>query len=326
MVNLGRMPQRRVDVPAQQHPTGRVMPTHNIGPAMTSELGRQRVSVRGKHLWCGDAPVRVHGVTYGSFAQRRDGAAFPDTASIRRDFISMHHLGVDTLRTYEVPPPDLLEIAGELGLRILAGVHHHDWRTEPGTGRAARRRITDAANRAVDEALEVLAGRSEILAVAVGNEVPVDLVRLHGRSHVERTLTDMIDRFHDGDPRLLATYVNFPTTEFVEIPNADLVAFNVFLEDPEVFRRYVDHLQLISRDRPLLVTEMGLASEVHGETAQFDLLARQLGALDELGTAGGFVFSWTDDWVVSGEPVPGWGFGINTENRLPKPSARAVAE
>lgn len=323
---LGWTARRHDAVPTQQYRRARVVTAHDRAPAITRGLGGQRVSARGKHLWCGGAPVRVHGVTYGSFAKRSDGASFPDAATIRRDFTSMRHLGVDTLRTYEVPSPDLLEIAGELGLRILAGVHHHDWRTESGTGRAARRRITDAANRAVDEALEILAGRSEILAVAVGNEVPVDLVRLHGRSHVERTLTGMIDRLHEGDPRLLTTYVNFPTTEFVEIPNADLVAFNVFLEDPEVFRRYVDHLQLISRDRPLLVTEMGIASEVHGETVQFDLLAGELGALDGLGTAGGFVFSWTDDWVVSGEPVPGWGFGITTEDRVPKPAARAVAE
>ena len=289
-------------------------------------INTSRVSARGKHLWDGDEPARVHGVTYGSFARRPDGTGFPDTSTIRRDFAAMRWLGLNTVRTYELPPQDLLEAAAENDLRVFVGLDYRDWRTEQGTDRSARRRISDAAKRAVDDALERLAGRPEVLAVAVGNEVPVDLVRLHGRAHLERTLTATVTRLHDGDPAMLATYVNFPTTEFLQIPNLDLITFNVFLEHAADFRRYVEHLQLISRDRPLLITEMGLASEVHGESAQADLMSEQLRDVDELGAAGGVIFSWTDEWVVAGESVAGWGFGLTTVDRKLKPVSRVVSE
>ena len=284
-----------------------------------------RVTVRGKHLWCGPTPYRVHGITYGTFAPRSDGAGFPGPAQVRSDLVQMRSLGLDTVRTYEAPPVDLLDTARELGMRVLVGLHHHDWQTERHTGSDARRRILSAADRAVDEALALVADRPEVLGVAVGNELPVDLVRMHGRARVEATLVRMVDRLHEGDPGLLTTYVNFPTTEFLEVPNTDLVAFNVFLEDGAAFAQYAQHLQLVSRDKPLLVTELGHAAEVHGEQAQAALLAAQLRHIDELGIAGGFVFSWTDEWAVSGHAVRGWGFGVTTEDRHPKPASRVVS-
>ncbi|MFW2383216.1 MAG: glycosyltransferase, partial [Acidimicrobiales bacterium] len=254
-----------------------------------------------------------------------DGFAFPTPEVISADVAQMRSLGIDTIRTYELPPPDLLDAAHENKIRLLIGLHHHDWRTEPGTDRAARRRIRSASDRAVDEALALVERRPEVMAIAVGNEIPVDLVRLHGRSHVERTLTRMVDRLNRSDPGLLTTYVNYPTTEFLEIANADIVSFNVFLEDRSNFGRYLQHLQLISRDRPLLLTELGLAAGIHGEQAQADLLATQLVRVDELGVAGAFIFAWTDDWAVAEHDVSGWEFGITEADRTPKRAASVVS-
>lgn len=284
------------------------------------------VRARGKHLWRGDASFRACGVTYGTFARRQDGAAFPSAEAIERDLEAMASLGVNALRTYELPPPELLDIAAGLGLYVLVGLQYADWREEPVPGRRARRRVLDAGRRAVDEALARIAGRPEALALAVGNEVPVDLVRLHGRRTVEATLGELVAHAQAGDGDLLVTYVNFPSTEFLEIPTQDLVAFNVFLESPTALRRYLEHLQVTSGEKPLLVTELGLAGEVHGRARQAESLADQLRQVDEAGLAGGFVFSWTDDWVVAGEQVDGWGFGITNADRTSKPSALAVSE
>lgn len=290
------------------------------------ESPARRVTATGRHLLRGDDPLRVHGVTYGSFTPRGDGARFPEASVVTSDFAAMQRLGIDTVRTYELPPVDVLDAADAHGLQLMVGLHYHDWLTEPHTGRRARHRVTDAACRAVDDALELIAGRQTILAVAVGNEVPVDLVRLHGRHHVEDTLGVMIQRLHSGDPDLLTTYVNFPTTEFLDVPDADIVSFNVFLEDHDAFRRYAEHLQLVSRNRPLLFTELGLASEIHGLQTQATTVADQLRCIDEVGAAGGFVFSWTDDWVVGGEPITGWGFGVTTADREHKPVGQTLSE
>ena len=164
-----------------------------------------------------------------------------------------------------------------------------------------------------------------MLAVSVGNEVPSDVVRAHGISAVETVLTDLIEEVHTLDPEMLATYCNFPTTEYLSIGGLDLVCMNVFLEEQRPFRKYIRHLQVANADVPLVITELGLASELHGVEAQALTLEWQLRILDECGVAGATVFSWTDEWAVAGKPVTGWGFGVTDEERRPKPALETLA-
>lgn len=287
-------------------------------------LANDRIAVDGAFFRANGEPFRTRGVTYGSFATRVDGWKFPDRAQIKEDLLTIADVGLNTVRTYLVPPPDMIEIAGELELRLLIGLDYHDWRTEPHHGRRARRRILDAGRRAVDEAMNVAAGNSTVLGIAVANEIPVDLVRLHGAGAVEHTLSALIAEIRDADPEMLATYVNYPTTEYLEPAGQDFVAFNVFLEQPAALRRYMQHLQVVAGGRPLLVTEFGLASEIHGYVAQAESLEHQVMILDETGSAGGTIFAWTDDWAVNDQAVEGWGFGITDANRRPKPALNVV--
>lgn len=279
-----------------------------------------RVVADGKHLSLDGRPFRVRGVTYGSFVPRLDGELFPPRDQVKRDLHAIAGAGFNTVRTYTVPPEDVLDLAAEYDLRLLVGLHHHDWRSEPVPGRDARRRVRDAGRRAVAEAAERCARRSQVLAVAVGNELPADLVRLHGIGSVREILGELVAEVHAALPDVLATYVNFPTTEFLEVEGQDVVCFNVFLEDPASLRAYLRHLQVVSRDRPLVVTELGLAAGVHGEPAQAESLRRQLDVVDEVGVAGATVFSFTDEWGVAGVAVEGWGFGLTDASRLPKPA------
>jgi glycosyltransferase involved in cell wall biosynthesis len=277
-----------------------------------------RVRADGNHLALGGDPFRVKGVTYGTFPARADGELFPESVGIKNDLIAMKEVGLNTVRTYTLPPTELLDLAAELELKVLVGIDYLDWRYETQPGRASNNRVRAAGLRAVDEALDRCAGRPEVLAISVGNEVPADVTRAHGIAVVEDVLGELIATVHAGDPEMLATYCNFPTTEFLRIRGQDIVCMNVFLEDPRTFRRYIRHLQVVADDRPLLLTEMGLASEVHGEEAQAAALSWQLRALDECGIAGATVFSWTDEWAVNNEPVEGWGFGVTDADRQPK--------
>jgi glycosyltransferase involved in cell wall biosynthesis len=285
---------------------------------------RSRVIVDGVHLSCDGRPFRVRGVTYGSFLPRADGVPFPVRETCRADLTAIADAGLNVLRTYTVPPPEILELAAETGLRVLVGLQYHDWRMLPPPGRRSQRQVLDAGRRAVDEAMRRCAGHPEVLAIAVGNEVPADLVRLYGIGSVEEVLAELIASVHAADPGMLATYVNFPTTEFLDLTGQDLACFNVFLERPADWRAYLRHLQVVAGDRPLVVTECGLASAVHGEAAHADALAWQLRLADEAGV-GVAVFSWTDEWGVGGRPVTGWGFGLTTEDRRPKPAAGVVS-
>jgi len=279
-----------------------------------------RVAALGKHLRCGDAPFRVRGATYGTFAPRFDGARFPHPAEVDADFGAMAAAGFNTVRIYTVPPPDVLDLAAEHGLKLLVGLDYHDWRMEPVPGRAAGRRILDAGRAAAAAAMSQVAGHPEVLGIAVGNEVPGDIVRVHGIGSVERTLSAIVAEVHSADPEMLSCYVSFPTTEYVEVEGQDFVCFNVFLERPDALRRYLRHLQRVAGDKPLVLTELGLAAAVHGEEAQAASLRSQLRLVDECGLAGATIFSWTDEWNVGGTDVDGWGFGITTAERRPKPA------
>ena len=283
-----------------------------------------RVRPDGKHLSRNGQPFRVKGATYGSFRPRGDGELFPEPDVLFHDLAAMADAGLNTVRTYTLPPVELLDAAAELGLHVMVGLHYDDWRMHLGTGRRVHQRVLDDGRRAVDAALERLAGRPEVLAVSIGNEVPADLVRLHGIRPVEETLGRLVDELHAGDPEVLATYSNFPTTEYLHVPGLDLTCFNVFLEDPARLRAYLRHLQVVAGETPLLLTELGLASEIHGEDEQAASLEWQLRLVDETGCAGATVFSWTDEWGVAGESVEGWGFGITRADRSPKPAVDVV--
>ncbi len=299
----------------------RTNPASNL-PELLSAT--RRVHTIGKHLCLDRERFVVRGVTYGSFRARADGHPFPEPHTVRADFAAIAASGLNTVRIYELPPPDVLEAASEHDMRLIVGLDYADWRTERTPGRASRQRIRSAGRRAVDQTMESCSGRSEVLAISVGNEVPADLVRVHGIRHVEDILSELADAVHDADPNALVTYSNYPTTEYLVVRGLDICSFNVFLDQPATFTRYLRHLQVVSGYKPLLITELGLAAEVHGEQAQAELLEQQLRAIDEVGCAGATVFSWTDDWSVAGNAVEGWGFGLTDAGRTPKPALHTV--
>ncbi|MBO0745906.1 MAG: glycosyltransferase, partial [Candidatus Dormibacteraeota bacterium] len=303
----------------------RATPAVDAARATPARVGSSRVATDGKFLSLDGRVFRVRGVTYGSFAARRDGALYPETKRVRRDFAAIARSGLNTVRTYTLPEPDVLEAARETGLRLLIGLQYDDWLTAREPGRGARRRVLDAGRCAVADAMERCAQRPEVLAISVGNEVPADFCRLHGRGAVEEVLSTLIGDVHAADTAMLATYANFPTTEYLHLEGQDLVCFNVFLERPERFRAYLGHLQVISGDLPLVVSELGLAAELKGEDAQAELIERELHEVDQSGCAGATVFCWTDEWAVAGNPVRGWGFGLTTEDRSPKRALEVVS-
>ena len=289
------------------------------------QWGVERVAADGKHLRVGSTPYRVKGVTYGTFLARRDGYRFPEVPQVERDLAAIAACGFTTVRTYDVPPPDLLDGARALGLRVLVGVHYPDWRMQADASMTSHRRVRADARAALDEGLAALAGRPEVLAVSVGNEVPSDIVRLYGRAAVEDVLSELVALVHEHDPDMLATYTSFPTAEFLRVDGEDLATFNVFLERSEQLAPYLRHLQRVTEDRPLVVTEVGLAAELHGDSEQARSLEMQLGLVDESGCAGATIFSWTDEWATSAGPVEGWGFGLTRADRSPRASLEVAA-
>lgn len=278
-----------------------------------------RPRVSGKFLYVGGQKFWIKGVTYGPFATDNEGNEYGARTRVEADFELMVANGVNTLRTYTVPPRWLLDIAAEKGLRVMVGVaweQHVCFLDNPATVRDIERRI--------QRAVEACAKHPAVLCYAIGNEIPASIVRWHGRRPIERFLLRLYRAAKRIDPTALVTYVNYPTTEYLELPFLDIVCFNVYLESQRSLDAYLARLQNLSNDRPLLMAEVGLDSLRNGEDAQAQTLGWQTRTVFEAGACGIFVFSWTDEWSRGGYGIEDWCFGLTTRERNPKPALDVV--
>jgi GT2 family glycosyltransferase len=280
---------------------------------------RSRPCVRGKSIHIDGEKLLVRGVTYGGFRPGADGAEFPCPAQVDEDFSAMAAAGVNTVRTYAVPPSWLLDLAREHGLWVMVGLpweqHVTFLRSQASAARIVER---------VREAARSCRGHPAVLCYAVGNEIPASIVRWHGHRRIERFLRRLCRAVKQEDPGALVTYVNYPSTEYLYLPFVDLVCFNIFLESDAAFESYLARLQNLAGDRPLLLTELGVDSRRNGERTQARVVERQLRTAFGMGCAGAFVFSWTDEWHRGGCNVLDWDFGLVDRRRRPKPALEAV--
>jgi GT2 family glycosyltransferase len=280
-----------------------------------------RPTAPGKFLYVGDQKLWVRGVTYGTFRPNAGGAMYPAPTAVRRDFALIAGAGFNAVRTYTAPPPWLLDIAADYGLRVMAGL----WWPQHVTFLDERRR-SRSIERALRATVRQYAGHPALLAVSIGNEIPAPIVRWHGAAKIERHLHRLYDAAKDVDAGALVTYVNYPTTEYLELPFLDFACFNVYLESTDRLAAYLARLHNIAGDRPLLMGEMGLDSLRHGEGEQARALERQLGTVFTGGVAGAFVFAWTDEWHCGGVDIEDWAFGLTRRDRSPKPALGAVRD
>jgi GT2 family glycosyltransferase len=280
-----------------------------------------RPSAPGKFLYAGEQKLWVRGVTYGTFRPSADGALFPSPAVVRRDFAQIAAAGFNAVRTYTAPAPWLLDVAADYGLRVMVGLwwpQHVTFLDDPRRARAAEQTLRSAVRQYADH--------PALLALAIGNEIPAPIVRWHGARGIERHLHRLYDAAKDVDPGALVTYVNYPTTEYLDLPFLDFVCFNVYLESPERLASYLARLHNIAGDRPLLLGEVGLDSMRNGEEAQARGLETQLATAFKAGVAGAFVFAWTDEWHCGGVDIEDWAFGITRRDRSPKPALGSVRD
>jgi GT2 family glycosyltransferase len=281
-------------------------------------MATRRTSVHGRSILLDGRKLHVCGATYGTFRDS-DGVPFPPPETVRRDFEAMVEAGANALRTYVPPPTWLLDLAHEYGLSVMVGLAWEQHVAFLDDAELSRRIVADVGRDVAE-----CAGHPAILCYALGNEIPAQIVRWHGKEKVERFLEQLYREGKRRDPKGLFTYVNFPSTEYLELPFLDLVAFNVFLEDEHVFESYLARLQNLAGDRPLLVAELGIDSCRNGEGAQAQALRWQIRHAFGTGAAGVFVFSWTDEWHRGGYEVTDWDFGLVDREREPKPSLEAV--
>ncbi|TKB79772.1 MAG: glycosyltransferase, partial [Nitrospira sp.] len=286
--------------------------------SLPSAFSRPRV--KGKFLVDSEEKLWVRGVTYGTFRPQTDGGDYLDPVGVRSDLGLMSAKGINAIRTYTVPPRWFLDIAYEHRLRVMVGLpweQHVDFLERSTLAQHIEDRLRAEIHRC--------AGHPAILCYAIGNEIPSSIVRWHGRRAVERYLERLYKAAKKEDPGGLVTYVNYPTTEYLNLPFLDLVCFNVYLERQDRFQAYLARLQNLAGDRPLIMAEVGMDSRRHGEARQAEVLEWQIRAAYSSGSAGAFVFGWTDEWHRGGQDITDWDFGLTRRDREPKPALSSVS-
>jgi O-antigen biosynthesis protein len=275
----------------------------------------------GKFFYVGEEKFLVRGVTYGTFATDAKGRELHHPEVVKLDFALMVENGINAIRTYTVPPTWFLDTALHYGLRVMVGL---PWEQHVAF-LAEKERAHDIEKR-VCAAVRSCSGHPAILAYAIGNEIPTAIVRWHGPRPTERFLERLYRSAKAEDPGALFTYVNYPSTEYLELPFLDFLCFNVYLEAQVSLEAYLARLQNMAGDRPLVMGEIGLDSRRHGELAQARNLGWQVRTTFAAGCAGAFVFAWTDEWHRGGVAIEDWDFGLTGRDRRPKRSMAAVRE
>ena len=268
----------------------------------------------------GGERFRIKGVSYGTFAPDGKGDHFPEAERVAEDFAAMAALGINTVRVYTPPRPDLLDEAARHGLRVMVGL--------PWSQHVAfldDRRLTRAIRRDLVAHVRALGDHPAALLFALGSEIPAGVVRWHGRLRVERFLRELYADAKGAAPESLLTYVNFPPTEYLDLSSFDVCAFNVYLHREPELRAYLARLQHLAGHKPLLLAEAGADSIREGAEGQAAITGMHVRAALEEGACGAVAYAWTDEWWRGGRAVDDWAFGLVDRERRPKPAAAAVA-
>jgi GT2 family glycosyltransferase len=292
----------------------------NGSPVSASSMANIRPRTRGNFIFLGDEKLYVRGATYGAFRPGEDGNEFHNLEIVERDFALMAANGMTAVRIpHTTPPRSLLDIAQRHGLRVMVGLSAEQY-----IGYLIDQKDTPDIEELVRAKVRICAGHPALLCYAIGNEIPASTVRWLGHRRVEHFLRRMYEVVKAEDPDGLVTYVNYPTTEYLQLPFLDLLCFNVYLESQDRLEAYLLRLQNIAGARPLIMSEVGLDSLRNGQDTQAQVLDWQVRTAFAAGCVGTFIFAWTDEWYRAGADVDDWDFGLTRRDRSPKPALAAV--
>lgn len=290
-------------------------------PAPVSEAGSAPVRVGGKFFIAdGHENWWLNGVTYGPFPPNAAGEPFPEAARLETDLDMIAALGFNALRVYAPPTTLLRAAARKRKLRLLVTLtwtDHVDFLAD----RSQRALILETITAQARD----LAGDPAIAAILVGNEIEKNLVRWMGPQRVQHFLEGLIETVRRVAPGIPCGYATYPSTGYLMPRTADFFAANLYLEDPSALASYLQRLQNLAGNKPLLITEFGLDVKSHGVEKQAEVMRWQRRVALEAGVAGSVWFAFTDEWQRGGRLVTGWQFGLVDAGRQPRPVCALAA-
>lgn len=269
---------------------------------------KNRLKVDGKFFLLDKERVWLSCVTYGPFP-----SPLPDHS---KELTKIQKAGFLAIRVYEPPSEALLKAALTHGMLIFASVPWCWHQVFLGDG---GQHIIDNAHSQFTAELSKWGHHPAVVGIYIANEIPNDVVRWMGFTETREALDSLILDLRKQFPHLLYAYANFPTTEFLEPTEADFTAFNVYLESPSSYTAYLNHLQHVAGDRPLMLSEIGFDSKRNGIDEQKKVCQWLIDLAHYSGAAGASIFAWSDRWRNGDNEVLDWDFGLNDRVGLAKP-------
>ena len=295
-----------------------------------------KIEGRGKYLFIDGEKFTIKGVCYGNYdpVETKTGTFFFDREKTRKDFELIKKANINTIRFYVRPPDYVMEIAKDLGLKVILTLYV-DYLTEEIN--LSDKKTIKKYKELTRDLVKFGKSHGNVLMYLLGTEIfgvllqkkGIDLmekfIKKQGQENFENFIYELHKTAKETDPNCLTSYSNFPPTEFLKLDFLDVTTFHIYLHTEKQLKGYLARLQNYAGNKPLFIGEMGADTLREGEKFQSDLLKWSINTAFEAGCCGSIVYTFADGWW-DGEKVTNWQMGIVTEDRKPKLSYETVKE
>jgi exo-beta-1,3-glucanase (GH17 family) len=226
-------------------------------------------------------------------------------ANYTQDFMWMNQANINTIRTYDQVPEEILDTATKHGIDVIEGI----WIAQ--TGDFSDDSFKDNCKTHIKAVIDRDKNKPCIIGWCIGNELNEGNVRSVGNEATEKFLSELYDYAKSLDPNHFVTHANWPPLDDLDLSFFDVISFNIYTYWPPKVgdRGYYDYIRELREkypEKPLLVTEFGYSTSPDGpgdggyggnsEEEQAELIKECWNAIVDAGYIGGMVFEWNDEW------------------------------
>jgi len=228
-------------------------------------------------------------------------------ANYTQDFVWMKQANINTIRTYDQVPEEILDTATKHDIDVIEGI----WIAQAGD--FSDESFKDNCKTHIKEVIDRDKNKPCIIGWCIGNELDEGNVRSMGKEETETFLRELYyyAKSLDSNPNHFVTHANWPPLDDLDLSFFDVISFNIYTYWPPkvVDRGYYDYIRELREkypEKPLLVTEFGYSTSPDGpgdggyggnsEEEQAELIKECWDGIVDAGCIGGMVFEWNDEW------------------------------